>query len=189
MRRFVRANVPFGISVICLLCFALLLSACSSGSGPADDPRIRAIKQLRPLLGLPESPLEFIENTSMTNSPDGHWAVSAYRDSEDRKYYVENTTLRVVEIDGRALLQAHAPTQPVDVLAGLRARAQSIAQVVLPDFSSRQAELTYEEGQKGDNYFFTWRDMNAPASFNRPFLQLAFQASGELFAYYNTLSN
>lgn len=189
MRRLVRGDVPLGISAICLLFFVLLLSACSGGSGPADDPRIRAIKQIRPVLGLPESSLEFIENTNMLNSPDGHWTVSAYRDSEGRKYYVENTTLRVVEIDGRGLLQGHAPTQAGEVLDALRARAQSIAGTVLPDFSSQQAKLTYEEGQKGDNYFFTWRDDDSPTALNRPFLQLAFTGSGELFAYYNTLSD
>lgn len=188
MRRSVRGDVSLGISVICLLFFALLLSACSRGSA-AGDPGIRAIEQIRPVLGLPESPLEFVENTDMLNSPDGHWTVSAYRDSEGRKYYVENTALRVVEIDGRALLQGHAPTQAGEVLNGLRARAQSMAGTVLPGFSLRQAELAYEEGQKGDNYFFTWRDMNAPGSLNRPFLQLAFRGSGELFAYYNTLSD
>ena len=118
--------------------------------------------------------------------------IEVYR-NEDLKRTVTaklgDAQVPVVEIDGRALLQAHAPTQPGEVLSGLQARAQSIAAAIFPDFSSRQAALTYEEGQKGDNYFFTWRDMNAPASFNRPFLQLAFRGSGELFAYYNTLSD
>jgi hypothetical protein len=174
-----------------LLIYAALLalSACSKAPQSAADLQIRAIKDLRPVLGLPDLPLQYVQETGMTNSPDGQWKVAEFDDSQGRKYFVQKDTGLVVEIDGRSLLQGHAPAQAGEVLTGLRGRAQSIAGTVLPGFSSRQAELTYEEGQNGDNYFFTWRDLNAPASFNRPFLQLAFRGSGELFAYYNTLSD
>jgi hypothetical protein len=161
----------------------LAVSACSRAAKSAADLQIQAIQDL------PDLPLQYVQETNMTNSPDGQWKVAEFDDSRGRKYFVQKDTGIVVEIDGRALLQGHAPTQAEEVLTGLRGRAQSIAETVLPDFAARQAELTYEEGQKGDNYFFTWRDMNAPASFNRPFLQLAFRGSGELFAYYNTLSD
>ncbi|HEY5901964.1 MAG TPA: hypothetical protein VIU39_05380 [Anaerolineales bacterium] len=183
-------NIAGGWPAALLACAALLiLAACSKAPQSSADAQVQAIKDIRPALGLPDLPLEFVQETGMTNSPDGQWPVAEFHDSQGRKYFVHTATGRVVEIDGRALLQAHAPTQPGEVLSGLQARAQSIAAAIFPDFSSRQAELTYEEGQKGDNYFFTWRDMNAPASFNRPFLQLAFRGSGELFAYYNTLSD
>lgn len=174
-----------------LLCTGLLivLAACSSTAAPSGDLQIRAIEQIRPVLGLPDLPLKFVEDTSMANSPDGQWPVAAYQDTEGRKYYVEKTRARVVEIDGRALLAGHAPTQPAAVGDALRRRAETIVKNLFPNFASMQPRLTYEEGQKGDNHFFTWRDDTAPASFNRPFLQLAFQGkNGQLFAYYNTLT-
>ncbi|MGE5252005.1 MAG: hypothetical protein ACM3QS_17510 [Bacteroidota bacterium] len=174
-----------------LLCITLLLAlaACSTPGKPAGDAYIRAIENIRPVLGLPDLPLKFAGDTSMGNSPDGQWPVAAYEDTEGRKYYVEKTTARVVEIDGRALLAGHAPTQPAAVGDALRKRAETIVKNLFPNFASMQSRLTYEEGQKGDNHFFTWRDDSAPASFNRPFLQLAFQGqNGQLFAYYNTLT-
>lgn len=183
-------NIAGRLSGAILICAAILfLSACSKAPQPAADPRMRAIEQFRPVLALPELPLEFVQETGMVNSPDGQWQVAEFDDSQGRKYYVENTSLRVVEIDGRALLQGHAPTQPGAVMDPLRARAHEIAKAAVPRFSSLEAKLTYEEGNKGDNYFFTWRDDGSPTSLNRPFLQVAFTGSGDLFAYYNTLSD
>lgn len=196
-----RKRIDFLVSLLAAFAF-LLLTACSSTTpspvpetarsenSQSDDAQVKAIQDIRPILGLPELPLEYVEETSMVNSPDGSWKVAMYKDGEGRKYFVETATNRVVEIDGRDLLPGHGtPVAGGMTEEELRTRAEKIARAAFPDFSSLQPKLTYEEGQKGDNAFFTWRDNYSPESFNRPFLQLAFLKNGQLFAYYNTLSS
>ena len=173
-----------------ILAIAFSFAACSAPSSASEDPQVEAIQAIRPLLGLPDLPLEYVEETGMANSPTGNWKVAAYQDSEGRKYFVQPDTNRVVEIDGRNLLPPHgAAIENALTDEELRARAEKIAAAVISDFSSLQPKLTYDEGQKGNNYFFAWRDDYSPISFNRPFLQLAFLKNGQLFAYINTLSS
>jgi hypothetical protein len=57
-----------------------------------------------------------------------------------------------------------------------------------PDFEARVSGLTYDEGNKEENYFYTWRDDAQSGTLNRPFAQIGLHVSGELFAYYNTLT-
>jgi hypothetical protein len=173
-----------------MLAFVFSCVACSAPSSASEDPQVEAIQAIRPRLGLPDLPLEYVEDTGMVNSPSGDWKVAAYQDSEGRRYFVRIETNRVVEIDGRNLLPEHgALIEGALTAEELRAGAEKIAGEVVPDFASLEPKLTYEEGQKGNNYFFTWRDDYSPISFNRPFLQLAFLKNGQLFAYINTLSS
>ena len=165
----------------------LFLTACSTAPQPAVNPQVEAIEKIRPVLGLPDLPLEFVEETGMVNSPDGKWMVAMYKDGDGRKYFVEVETNQVVEVDGRDLLLKDITIDNTVTEDDLRVRAEKIANETLANFLSLQPKLTYEEGQKGDNYFFMWRDDYSPPSFNRPFLQLAFLKNGQLFAYYNTL--
>lgn len=69
----------------------------------------------------------------------------------------------------------------------LRLKALGLFQVVIPDLEDRQASLEYEEGVKGDNYFYTWYAEIMPGEMSRPFAQIALHKSGVVFAYYNTL--
>jgi hypothetical protein len=135
-------------------------------------------------------PLAFIEKTGMINSPDGSLEVDVYQDSAGRRYSVSAETNQVVEIDARILLPKHGTNSPntqtlsVEVL---KSRAMKFIKAVIPEFAQLQSTWQYEEGAKGDVYFFSWYAEMTPGSMNRPFAQIGFHKSGLLFAYYNTL--
>jgi Tol biopolymer transport system component len=154
----------------------------------ARTGEIEAIHAMGTILGLPELPLEFVETTTMINSPNGDLAVALYQDAEGRKYSVEPEKDLVVEIDARAVPSAIASDALPLSQDELRAKAEKLVRRAIPDFDSMQAGLSYEEGVKGDYFFFTWRAADSPGSMNRPFAQIGLHRSGELFAYYNTLT-
>jgi len=155
---------------------------------PTPSDPTEAIIEIRKLLELPELPLEFVETTTMANSPSGSLQVENYRDSEGRVYSVNPETNQVVEIDARAILETISPETPVVSPEEIEARAIKYVKATLPDFDSIQSSLHYEEGGKVDNYFFTWYRDIRPGDFMRPFLQIALHKSGILFAFYNTLN-
>lgn len=163
-----------------------ILAGCSPARTSASQPTT-AIDEIRKSLELPASPVEFVENTTMGNSPDGRWEVTNYRDQEGRVYSVDPRTERVVEIDARALLPAISPAAPSLSEEQIKVKAISFAKAVVPGFDALQPSLQYEEGGKVDNYFFTWYGETSSGSMNRTFLQFGFHKSGVLFAYYNTL--
>lgn len=146
-----------------------------------------AVANIQALMNSSDLNLVFVEMTTMINSPNMDLAVALYQDTEGRKYSVEPRINQVVEIDARAALSSI----PSDTLLlsqdELRARAEALVRVAIPDFESRQAVLSYEEGVKGDYFFFTWRATGSTGFMNKPFVQIGLHKSGELFAYYNTL--
>jgi hypothetical protein len=154
----------------------------------AQASQIEAIEALRALFDLPELPLEFVEMTPMINSPNGDLAVALYQDAEGRQYSVVPGRDQVVEIDARAVLASISPQAPSLSPEELRAKAEAFVQAAIPDFESMRADLAYEAGVKGDNYFFDWRAANSPGAMMPPFVQIGLHKSGELFAYYNTLN-
>jgi len=155
---------------------------------PTVSSEISMIEKIRTDLELPELPLDFIEKTGMTNSPNGGLEVVIYQDSDGRKYSVNPETNQVVEIDARILLPKHgdAITQAFSMEV-LKSRAMKYIKAAIPDFESLQSSWQYEEGGKGDVYFFTWYGEMTSGSMNRPFIQFGFHKNGLLFAYYNTL--
>ncbi len=155
-------------------------------SSSSTDGALQAIQTLRSILGLPNLPLEYAGEDRMINSPDGALRVPIYTDPEGRRYAYDPMSGQVVEVDGRETLSLLPATTAPLASADLRAKAQAIANVALPNFTQRASSLTYEEGNKGKFYFFTWRD-STPPTFNKPFLQVAFTQSGAVFAFYNTL--
>jgi hypothetical protein len=146
-----------------------------------------AIEKIRTDLELPELPLSFIGNTRMINSPGGDLLVAIYQDSAGRNYSVEPGTDEVVEIDARTLLTNISPDAQTLSMEVLRSRALKYITGVIPGFEKLQSTWKYEEGAKGDYYFFNWYGELAPGSMNRPFIQIGLHKSGLLFAYYNTL--
>ncbi len=146
------------------------------------------IDALRALFDLPELPLEFVEMTTMINSPNGDLAVALYQDAEGRKYFVVPGSNQVVEIDARAVLASISPAASSLSQDELRAKAEAFVQAAIPDFESRRAGLAYEAGVKGDNYFFDWRAPSSSGAVMPPFVQIGLHKSGVLFAYYNTLN-
>jgi hypothetical protein len=165
----------------------MLVMASSASDDTASDMAVTTIDAVRSILALPDSPLEFVKDGNMINSPGADLKVAIYRDSQGRTYSFAPGTGRVVEIDARATLPPKsgdtAPEPPGDLEKMVYAYAQSL----VPDFKARQLTLSYEAGAKGDHYFFTWYGEMQPGDMNRPFMQFGIQKDGTLFAYYNTL--
>ncbi|GAB4473886.1 MAG: hypothetical protein Kow0088_09510 [Anaerolineales bacterium] len=152
------------------------------------DDALQAIESLRAVLELPQLPLEYVGEDRMVNSPDGALRVQVYRDADGRTFFYDPMSGQAVEVDARETLASLPATTVTFSPEELRAKAEAIARAILPDFEQQAAALVYEEGNKGENFFFTWRDQSAPASLNKPFLQVAFRQDGIVFAFYNTLS-
>lgn len=167
-------------------------TALSPTATPASvsvtDDALKVIQTLRTILGLPELPLEYLGEDRMLNAPDGALRIQVYLDSEGRRYSYEPLTRQIVEMDARETLPTGPTTTSILTATELRAKAKGIAEAVIPNFDQRVIALTYEEGNKGENSFFTWRDMAAPTTFRKPFLQIAFTQGGVVFAFYNTLT-
>ena len=180
-------NISKATLITTILIAVFMLAGCSPATDSASQPT-DAINETRKSLELPDLPLEFVENTGMINSPSGGLEVANYKDSEGRIYSVNLKTNQVVEIDARAILPNISPDKPSLSSDEIKAKAMMFAKAMIPNFDSLQSSLQYEEGAKGDYYFFTWYGEISSGSMNRPFLQFGFHKSGVLFAYYNTLS-
>jgi uncharacterized protein YcfL len=182
LRNFSKATLK-----ITILIAAFILAGCSPAKDSANQ-QSDAINEIRKSLELPELPLDFVETTGMLNSPSGDFEVAIYQDSEGRKYSVNPKTNQIVEIDARTILQNISSDTPFLSPDELKAKAMEYVKSTTSDFDSLQASLQYEEGTKGDYYFFTWYGEMNSGSMNRPFVQIGLYKSGVLFAYYNTLS-
>jgi hypothetical protein len=126
-------------------------------------------------------PFEFIETTTMLNSPNMDLTVALYQDSERRSYFVDPQTNRVVEIEARAVLSSISPEAVLLSEETLSAKAEEIARSVVQGFDTLRAGLFYEEGAKGNHFFFTWRAADSPGAMNKPFMQIGLHKSGVLF--------
>jgi hypothetical protein len=177
-----------------ILIFGMVLWMCT-GCAPAKDsasPQTDAIDKIRSALELPELPLEFLEKANMINSTFGNLEITKFQDPEGRIFSVDAGSNLVVEIDARSLLPAKHGSPSPDALIfsseELKARAMEYFKAAIPDFDSLQSSWQYEEGAKGENYFFTWYGKMPQGAINRPFAQIGLHQNGLLFAYYNTLS-
>ena len=175
------------ILAVFILIFAVpVLAGCSSEQKPAQ-PQIEAINRLRSALDLPIASLEFVEMTFDPNSPNGNLEVALYQDTDGRKYSVDPISNQVVEMDARALLDTLAPLTTSMSEEALRGKALRFMLAAMPGFETLQTRWVYEEGGKIGNHFFRWVDPQAPGQSNPTRAQIAFDDSGLLFAYYNTL--
>jgi hypothetical protein len=173
--------------LLILVCFiALALTSCSFSKNSTHQ-QISAINAIRLKLDLPGLPLKFIGITDMANSPSGGLKVAQFQDTQGRNYFVDPGTDQVAEIDARSLLAGIPADAPTLSEADITAQAQKFIAAAIPAFKTQQASLTYEAGNKGDNYFFSWYGQGAAGAMNRPFAQIGMCKSGLLFAYYNTL--
>ena len=165
----------------------MLVMAFGGSDNTVADAAQAAIDEVRSVLALPLSPLEFVKDGSMINSPSGALKVAIYRDAEGRLYSYAPETGRVVEVDARAALPARSTETSSESAGDLEKMASGYAQSLSPDFEARRSSLAYEAGGKGDSYFFSWYGEIQPGDMNRPFLQFGMSKDGTLFAYYNTL--
>lgn len=165
----------------------LVLNSTPMPSNNPNEQQIDAINAVRAKLELPESSIKFIGMTAMENSPTMQLDVAQYQDPDGRKYSVDPRTNRVVEIDARSMLPNISPNAPLLSEEELEAKARKYVSATTPDFETLQVKLTYEKGNKGDMYFFSWYDETTTGFLMRPFAQVGLHKSGLLFAYYNTL--
>ena len=172
---------------VLLLFFAVPVLAGCSSEQETVSPQIKAINDLRSALDLPTVSLEYVEMTTDINSPNGNLQVALYQDAAGRKFFVDPASNQVVEMDARALLDKLSPLTVSLSDENIRARALRFITAAMPGFESLQTRWTYEEGNKGDNFFFTWTDPGASGKSNPTRAQIAIQRSGLLFAYYNSL--
>jgi hypothetical protein len=179
-------RIVLGKVVIVTILF-FVLTNCSSAQQTPEQP-VDVKSAIRNILELPELPLEFVETTRMLNSPSGDLQVEVYQDSEGRKYSIYPEINQVLEIDARSIFLTTPPDIQSLSSVELKAKALNYANAVIPDFDSLQSSLVYEEGEKGDNYFYSWYGEMQSGYMNRPFLQIGMNKSGILFAFYNTLS-
>jgi hypothetical protein len=177
----------WSLRVISLACLLLFTVSCAADN-TASDSALTAIDEIRSVLALPLSPLEFVEDGSMVNSPNGGMKVAIYQDTEGRLYSFAPETGAVVEIDARVMLLARSAGMDSEPALDLEKTVFTYAQSLVPDFEARQSTLSYEASAKGDNYFFTWYGEMRPGDTNRPFLQFGINKDGILFACYNTLN-
>jgi len=176
----------FIVSALPIIFIALALVSCSSKQNSTDQ-QLAAINAIRLKLDLPDLPLKFIGTTNMANSPSGGLKVAQFQDTQGRNYFVYPATDQVVEIDARSMLSTIPADAPLKSEAEITAQAQKYIAAAIPGFETLQTKWTYEAGNKGDNYFFSWYGANAAGAMNRPFAQIGLHKSGLLFAYYNTL--
>jgi hypothetical protein len=174
------------LRVISIACLYLSSASCAADN-IASDLALTAIDEVRSVLALPLSPLEYVEEGNMVNSPKGGLKAAIYQDTEGRLYSFAPETGDVVEIDARVMLPARSTGTDSKPALDLEETVLSYAKSLVPDFEARQSTLIYEASSKGDNYFFTWYGEMQPGDTNRPFLQFGIYRDGILFAYYNTL--
>lgn len=171
-----------------LLATILFITACSVPQPSPASPE-EAINEFQAAAGFQQTDLTFVESSTMGNSPRGNLPVNLYQDPDGRKYFVDPSSNTLVEMDARTLLGTHANDQS-EMLdqAALETRAEALVRSVIPEFSALQNELTFEAGGKVDNYFFSWKLPIEPGATMPPFIQVAYTAQGELFAFYNTVA-
>jgi hypothetical protein len=174
------------IALLCLMVIAVLLIGCTPKNA-SNNPHQQSISDIQPILGIPKNSVQFVENTTMTNSPDGKLKVALYRDNEDRKYYVDLETNIVVEIDARSILAVKSNGPEEKTQEELQRIAEACAKRIIPGFEEISRDLSFEGSGKEDNYFFSWSKKIKENAFMPEFLQFGYSKEGELFAYYNTL--
>jgi hypothetical protein len=112
--------------------------------------------------------------------------VNVYQDTAGRRFSVSVSTGVVLEVDARSVLDS-IPAEAELLPQEIDEKAWRMMRAAIPGFESIEGGLTYEEGGKIDNYFYSWYGAMVSGMFNRPFAQIAIHKSGIVFAYYNML--
>ena len=159
-----------------------------------EAPLIAAVDQeaqmaaIRSALGSPDLTLGFSGVSSLADAP---WIDTAvYQDEEGTRYVVGIDTNTLVAINPASGQQAIA-SQDIDIQS-VRPVAEEFALNQSPRFGEMSASLTYDEGKKGDVFFFQWslQGMDwsgTPWEKMPPSLLIGLSADGKLVTYSNTL--
>jgi hypothetical protein len=139
---------------------------------------------IREFMESPDLTLNFIDLETMVNSTNADIVVAVFEDGTGTRYSVDPRDYRVLQLAPIVYALSDAPrlTQ-----AELRARAEAMAEHYLLGFNEIKDRLVYEEGAKGDNFFFRWEDPTLVWLYNPPIFQVGLRVDGELVAYLNTI--
>ena len=148
------------------------------------------ITQIREILGNPDMPLTFQGVQGLANAPGIEAAV--YADGAGTTYSVAIDAGRLAGIDPSPATRVDVPAVEVKSIAAVRLMAEKFASDSSLRFDKLKNELLYEEGSKGDIYFFRWDSRNKDWSGTSwammpPLLQIGMSADGKLVTYINTL--
>jgi len=153
------------------------ITATNASVEPQRDDE-RAVTAIHQIVDQPAGDITFVDRAVLAVSPDaGGHDVLVYEDQNGARYSVDETQYSLVKIEPSGLRFASGPTLSQDVL---RQMAMQLA-LRSGDFAQNEKTLALEEGQKDENYFFTW------AGPNGLMLQIGIRADGTLFSYTNTL--
>jgi hypothetical protein len=147
-----------------------------------DAERDVAVSAIRQFAGLPDLSLTYegierhLENSGM--------AVEVYK-SQDAQFMVDTQSNAVVYMQP-SVGPMRSTTGDRLSPSQLEERATSFLHTVNPCFDEHIAQLQFQPGNKGDNYFFRWQNLgpNADRPWNQPtFIQISIDAFGTVFGY------
>jgi DNA-binding CsgD family transcriptional regulator len=161
-----------------------------------DAPIIAGIDQpaqiavIQAALAQPDLHLAFQKVETMANAPSIHVAI--YLDEAGTRYSVTNDTGRLAAIQPAETAPIDVPAAEVKTIEMLRPVAEKFALAHSPRYAQMKNDLRFEEGGKGDIYFYTWHIKNKDWSgtdwaMMPPFLQIGVSADGTIRTYINTL--
>jgi hypothetical protein len=106
-------------------------------------------------------------------------------DDQGTEYWVDILSYQVVEFDTISIPQVdHAKRMSLDEL---KTMAEKFAQRNSGRFVSDRLRLTYDEGTKGEIYFFRWEAVQNAGQPMPPLLQVGMTVDGQIVSYVNTL--
>jgi DNA-binding CsgD family transcriptional regulator len=148
------------------------------------------ISQIQKTVGNPDLQLTFRGVRGLANAP---WVEAAtYVDEAGVTYWVAIEAGRLAGIDPSPANRVDVPAVEVKSITAVRPLAEKFASGSSLRFDQLKSGLLYEEGGKGDIYFFRWDARNKDWSgtdwaMMPPFLQVGMSADGKLVTYINTL--
>ena len=137
------------------------------------------ITQIRQTLGNPDLQLTFQGINGLANAP---WVQAAiYQDDAGATYWVAIDADRLAGIDPSPANRVEVPAVDVKSISAVRPLAEKFASNSSLRFDQLKSGLLYEEGGKGDIYFFRWDARNKDWSgtdwaMMPPFLQVGMSA-------------
>lgn len=146
------------------------------------------IAHIRAVLDQPDLQLTFEGLQGLANAP---WINAAiYTDEMGIKYWVAIDAGRLAQIEPAS--HVNIPAVEVRSIETVRPIAEQFAFDNSPRFAQLKDDLLYEEGSKGDIYFFHWDERNkdwtdTDWAMMPPFLQIGLSADGKIVTYINTL--
>ena len=156
----------------------------ASTTVPVQFDNQLAMEAIREFTESPDLTLNFVDLETMINSPNADVVVAVFEDGTGTRYSVDPEDHRVLELAPIVYALSGGPrlTQ-----AELSARAEALAEHYLLGFNEIKDRLVYQEGAKGDNFFFRWEDPTLVWLYNPPVFQAGFSVDGKLVAFLNTI--